>query len=792
MLLLVWYGRPDGAATPIGVRFQDGKVLGFGGNPGLFVLRYLINISKRVLLVGLAVSLASPFISVIAKGDANPTQHVIYGVKTIVFDDRGKTAAITKGNLSSGIEAYRPGLHRLAENTDQVEVWETENSKLLRTFSDFGAGLFDARVSPDGRLLATMSWESTANEPGRRIGGGSRDDRAFVKLWDVGTGELRWSKVVFQGAILMGAFSPDGRNFAVLGCEWSPPGNLKVLDVQSGGVLSKVSYREYAGGIVFSRDGSRLAVRKLHSGYRSEVKIYDFPALKERLTIAEPKDINSLPELSELRFYFGSGLLMRVRELQNIALSPDGNHLAFSLSGAKKGRLIHQILCFDAQAGTLEQTITINNQPFPKDKHLNQQSRNGVMFHSAALEACQRNRRAVTELIYLSDNRSIAALNLGVAMAVWDVRSGEVRWQGRSSARSTAAAFSADGRLIAFAYADGAVNVWDYANEERKQSFGEPGGVTPGRLNAERLTITAEAVVALGFGGDGLLLGSLSDNHTLKLWDARAASVQARLESQDSSFTCFAVSPTSKQLAVGEQNGRVVLFDLASAQSPREITKDESPVLALDFSPDGKKLAAASEDGLVRILETASGKLEVKINAHHGAVNSVDFSPASEQLASGGADGEVKLWDVHTGKELRTMSGHRDKVHAVAFSPDGRFLASASADRTVRLWDPGNGRLVKVLGGRDSIALAVVFAPNGMLLASGGGDGTVRLWSVPEGKSLRALKGHETAVNALAFSPNGATLAAASANNSIAFWNPQTGELMRVLKDAMTIMMRQP
>ena len=765
----------------------------------MLVRRRLVSASKTFVLVGLAVALArSPDRKVVAQVESTPTQRVIYGVRDIVFAARGERAALIRGNISADARfrsgPYYDGEYHGADSSDQVEVWETESGKLLRTFSDFGGGLIDARLSPDGRLLATMSWEVKANQPNRRVSPRADDTKGLVKLWEVSTGELRWSKTAFERGILTAAFSPDGRHLAVLGAEWTSPGNLKVLDVQTGAILCKAGYRDPAGGVAFSPDGSRLAVRIAHD-HSSEMKLYDFPALKERLTISEPKDINSMPESWDITYGFGDtvfALQMRVRERRNIAFSPDGSHLAVSLSGARKKELIHQILCFDAQTGKLEQTITAHREPVSRDKPVRQELPGGVFtVTTTPSEAAMRNRQAVTELVYLSDSRSIAALNRGVVMAVFDSQTGQALSSGRSTEPATAAAFSPDGRLLAFAARDGGVRLWDRASGELRQSFGATVDAGSRRLNVERFLVTAEAVVALAFSPDGLILASLTDNHTLNLWDVRAASLQAKLESRDSSFTCLAFSPDAKRLAVGEQIGRLTLLDPVSAEPLRETLDAQSPVAALAFSPDGKRLAAAGEDGSVRILDAATGKLEANIAASHGTMTSVGFSPDGKLLATAGTEGDVKLWDARTGVELRAISGCGAGINAAAFSPDGRFLAAACGDRTVRLWEVDSGRLVKSLEGHSAPVSSVGFLPGGTMLASGSSDGTVRLWSVPEGKSLRTLKGHEAAVNAVAFSPNGATLAAASGNNSIVFWDPRTGELKRTLKDVATIPARK-
>jgi WD40 repeat protein len=210
-------------------------------------------------------------------------------------------------------------------------------------------------------------------------------------------------------------------------------------------------------------------------------------------------------------------------------------------------------------------------------------------------------------------------------------------WAGRLG---YGAAFSADGRLLAWGEADGAVRVWDVAarNELR-------------RLQGHR-----DAPNALAFSPDGLTLASTAGSlDTLLLWD----------------------------LATGLEMGR---FQGAGAAT-----------YCLAFSRDGKTLAVVPSDSRgVYLYELASGKYRCYLGSHTDMVLAVAFSPDGQTLASAGHDRVIRLWDLGTGTERHRLGGHHGPIRALAFSADGRRLVSGSLDTTSLVWDlarlPAPGR----------------------------------------------------------------------------------------------------
>jgi WD40 repeat protein/transcriptional regulator with XRE-family HTH domain len=338
-----------------------------------------------------------------------------------------------------------------------------------------------------------------------------------------------------------------------------------------------------------------------------------------------------------------------------------------------------------------------------------------------------------------------------------------------------AVAFSPDGKLLATADADGTVRLW---NPVTGQPVGAPLPADP-----------AGSVIAMAFSPDGTLLATADNDGYLRLWDrATHRPAGARLlasTSPEGSVNGVAFSPDGTLLATADTAGYVRLWDPATqhAVGAPFLAATNNGVIGVAFSPDGTLLATADDDGTVRLFNPANRQavgapLPAVI---HGSVMGVAFSPDGTLLASADTAGYVRLWDPATQHAVGApfLAATTGGVNGVTFSPDGKLLASADGDGTVRLWNPATGQapranLPPVTGGVKGVA----FSPDGRLLASAGGDGTVRTWDLATQQFagvIPAETGPGSKVDGVAFSPDGKLLASADGDATVRLWNPVTG-----------------
>ena len=349
----------------------------------------------------------------------------------------------------------------------------------------------------------------------------------------------------------------------------------------------------------------------------------------------------------------------------------------------------------------------------------------------------------------------------------------------------SAVAFSPDGKLLAAAYGDGTVRLWNPATQ---QAVGAP---IPAATSPE-------GVFSMAFSPDGKLLAITSDSGTVRLWNpATGQAVGASLPADTAPIegvTSVAFSPDGRLLAIAGDAGTVRLWNPATGQAVGApfLAVANGGLNGVAFSPDGKLLATADLAGYVRLWNPATGQAvgAPLLAVANGGLNGVAFSPDGKLLASAGADGTVRLWNPATrqavGAPIPAATHSQAGVFGLAFSPDGKLLATAGDAGTVRLWNPATRQAVGApLPAATSPGWGVsvvAFSPDGRLLATAGSDGTVRLWDPATRQAPRApLPPVSGGVNGVAFGLGGKLLAAAGGDGTVRLWDPATRRPTEIL-----------
>ncbi|WP_435604205.1 TIR domain-containing protein [Streptomyces sp. bgisy130] len=236
-------------------------------------------------------------------------------------------------------------------------------------------------------------------------------------------------------------------------------------------------------------------------------------------------------------------------------------------------------------------------------------------------------------------------------------------------------------------------------------------------------------------------------------------------------------SPDGELLAVGSEDGGVLVCDAATGTALRTLQGHVGRVYAVKFRQG--LLATGGADGTVRLWDAVSGACLHRLEIHPSGVWPVSLDATGTLLATGDAEGTVTLWDAASGTRRHELSGHAAPVFTAVFSPDGRTLATGDAAAGVRLWDTRTGRLRRDLPGHEGVCNRAQFSPDGTLLATGdngsGRGGTVRVWDVASGRLRHTFTGHTGRVYTLDFHPSGALLASGDTDGQVRLWDPVSG-----------------
>jgi WD40 repeat protein len=278
-------------------------------------------------------------------------------------------------------------------------------------------------VSPDGKGIATVQ----------------RDGR--VALRDATGGASTCSFLDHSGPALAMAFSRDGRSLAVGGAK----GDIFLFDVEAGGAERPLGIpirSSSVKGLAFSPDGQTLAAS---SYLNHEILLWDLAAGRERARLRG----HASPVIS-------------------LAFSPDGASLA---SGGVRD---DAIILWDLASGRPQRRLSVPRKPVvfltysPDSSWLASTSDLGGEGRLWDLEGSRGDylirsiSHARDPLSFSPDGRLLAMSGADGIVRLWDIVTGEVRWQvgGAADDRLSGVAFSPDGRLLAAICNDADIRLW--------------------------------------------------------------------------------------------------------------------------------------------------------------------------------------------------------------------------------------------------------------------------------------------------------------------------------------------
>jgi len=102
-------------------------------------------------------------------------------------------------------------------------------------------------------------------------------------------------------------------------------------------------------------------------------------------------------------------------------------------------------------------------------------------------------------------------------------------------------------------------------------------------------------------------------------------------------------------------------------------------IITLTFPPDGHLLAVGSDDGAVILWDIATGEVRLRLEHDGRDARPVSFSPDARLLAVGSRQGGVKIWDVASGQALETVKPPGN-LRFIQFSPDSQSLTVGTSE----------------------------------------------------------------------------------------------------------------
>ena len=272
---------------------------------------------------------------------------------------------------------------------------------------------------------------------------------------------------------------------------------------------------------------------------------------------------------------------------------------------------------------------------------------------------------------------------------------------------------------------------------------------------------------------DGMYIAVGAENGLIIIWDSESAEEIHRLEQHEDEVVTLEFSPDNSLLAAGSGDGTITVWDVASGELLQTLEGHERDVRAVAFHPDGTQLASGSVDSLVIVWDVATGDIVQQIEAP-GRVFAVDYHTDGTMIAIGDRDGVITLVDTENYEVIATLEEHTDDVNDLEFIPGTNRFMSAASDLQILMWDTESASVIGRYSGHSRLIRTVTISPDGRFFMSGGDDRTIVLRSVATGEELFRYTGVER-VSDLVFMPDSVRFVSADESNNPILWAVESG-----------------
>jgi WD40 repeat protein len=154
------------------------------------------------------------------------------------------------------------------------------------------------------------------------------------------------------------------------------------------------------------------------------------------------------------------------------------------------------------------------------------------------------------------------------------------------------------------------------------------------------------------------------------------------------------LSTDGRLLAQADFNGHLVtLYEVVTGQKVGELKAKDWRLMGQAFSPDGRLLAVGTQEGDILLWDVVRGELLTTWKAHLGGAHYLAWSPDSTRLTSSGADTTIMVWNAepwrsHAGRsDIKLTAAELEALWQDLASPDGA-RAWAAITKLVRCSGP--------------------------------------------------------------------------------------------------------
>ena len=428
-----------------------------------------------------------------------------------------------------------------ASSDNLIRVVDANSGEVLQRLAGHEGIAYSCDYSPDGKLLASGSWDTT------------------VRLWDH-DGNLLETLRGHSSIVLSVQFSPDGKWLA----SGSADGTVALWNAATRKRVSVIPGQgAWVHSVAFTPDSTALAVRTVE-GTVTLWSLGHSNALQLAGHTKELFDVRYSPDGKRLLTCSWDGTAIVWDAASRRPLATCKGHLGWVMS-----------CCFSPKGDEVatsgfDGTVRIWDPATGKEKRTILGTVGSPMVH----------------VCYSPDGKLIAASGVDMTVRLFLREGGKAHAVLRGHEGPIAElSFSPDGKLLASVSSDKTVRIWDLEK----------------LVQVQVLRGHTDAVPSCDFSRDGKLLASGSIDRTIRIWDTTSWECIKVLNGHTEGVHNVRFTASNTRLYSGSGDKTVRLWDVPAGRQLLVLPGHEKAISRIAISPDESAVASASLDTTARI-----------------------------------------------------------------------------------------------------------------------------------------------------------------------------------------------
>jgi U3 small nucleolar RNA-associated protein 21 len=234
-------------------------------------------------------------------------------------------------------------------------------------------------------------------------------------------------------------------------------------------------------------------------------------------------------------------------------------------------------------------------------------------------------------------------------------------------------------------------------------------------------------------------LVSVDEGSLMKVWDIRNELIYLEIPFDNSSFKITAIMHPNtyiNKILVGSEQGGLQLWNIRHGKIIHTFKGFESKITVLEQAPALDVVAIGMQNGKIVLLNLKADVILMEFTQDWGAVTGISFRTDGPPMmaTSTNTNGQIALWNLEEKKVAGTLQAHHEGIYSLKFLPNEPLLLTTSSDNSLKLWIfdklDGSPRLLRIREGHSAPPQFIRYhGSKGDTILSSGEDSSLRIFN---------------------------------------------------------------